>query len=140
MTWARLPRFAAVRQLRALPQMPVLSRVNVPRVVQREAALPPAQRAALASLPVAHTVRQQPVCAAPVRSGSLLGTPPSLLWRRAATAPSVSGVRFTTYGSEYQPSQRKRKRKHGFLARLRTRTGRRLMARRRAKGKVHVSH
>lgn len=50
------------------------------------------------------------------------------------------GVRYTTYGSEYQPSQRKRKRKHGFLARLRSRTGKKILVRRRAKGKVFVSH
>lgn len=54
--------------------------------------------------------------------------------------PALGGVRFTTYGSEYQPSQRKRKRKHGFLARLRSRTGRKILARRRAKGKVFLSH
>lgn len=54
--------------------------------------------------------------------------------------PQLGGVRFTTYGSEYQPSQRKRKRKHGFLARLRSRTGKKVLARRRAKGKTAVSH
>ena len=62
------------------------------------------------------------------------------LLRPRATVPTLGGVRFTTYGSEYQPSQRKRKRKHGFLARLRSRTGRKILIRRRAKGKVFLSH
>ncbi|CAD6891166.1 unnamed protein product [Tilletia controversa] len=49
-------------------------------------------------------------------------------------------TRSVTYGSEYQPSQRKRKRKHGFLARLKSKTGRKILTRRRAKGKRFLSH
>jgi len=59
---------------------------------------------------------------------------------RAPLKPTLGGVRFTTYGSEYQPSQRKRKRKHGFLARLRSRNGKKILVRRRAKGRAYVSH
>ncbi|EPQ29878.1 uncharacterized protein PFL1_02551 [Pseudozyma flocculosa PF-1] len=56
-----------------------------------------------------------------------------------ATA-TVASARSVTYGSEYQPSQRIRKRRHGFLARIKTKNGRKTIARRRAKGKAKLSH
>ncbi|PWN47171.1 hypothetical protein IE53DRAFT_306999, partial [Violaceomyces palustris] len=53
---------------------------------------------------------------------------------------SAGSPRFVSYGSEYQPSQRIRKRRHGFLARIKSRNGRKTIARRRAKGKAKLSH
>ncbi|KAH7888797.1 ribosomal protein L34-domain-containing protein [Phlebopus sp. FC_14] len=48
--------------------------------------------------------------------------------------------RFISRGTEYQPSQRARKRKHGFLARKKTANGRKTLQRRRVKGRMFISH
>lgn len=48
--------------------------------------------------------------------------------------------RYNRRGMEYQPNNLQRKRKHGYLARLRTRSGRKILERRREKGRKFLSH
>ena len=49
-------------------------------------------------------------------------------------------VRFATYGQEYQPSTLRRKRRYGFLKRLRTIGGRKILQRRMMKGRKYLTH
>lgn len=76
---------------------------------------------------------------------SKLSIPSSFLPSSTSTSStnSIGGlqqIRFITYGAEYQPSQVRRKRKHGFLSRLRTRSGRKTLERRWGKGRKFLSH
>lgn len=53
---------------------------------------------------------------------------------------SLTQLRCAQRGAEYQPSQRKRKRRHGFLARKRSLHGRKILVRRMIKGRKYLSH
>lgn len=49
-------------------------------------------------------------------------------------------MRFKSRGNTYQPSTLKRKRTFGFLARLRSKNGRKILTRRKAKGRWYLTH
>ena len=57
-----------------------------------------------------------------------------------AFSPMRISVRFVTYGREYQPNTLKRKRSFGFLARLKSKTGRKILLRRMLKGRKYLTH
>ncbi|KAI0045949.1 hypothetical protein FA95DRAFT_77307 [Auriscalpium vulgare] len=79
----------------------------------------------------------------PSTRSSLLGVGALLPFPRLSTAlvtPLVQQVRHAQRGNEYQPSQRVRKRRHGFLARKRSLGGRKILERRKAKKRKFLSH
>lgn len=73
---------------------------------------------------------------------SPLGLPPTIL----TNPPSSSTRTFSTTSALFAPRNTynnhhiKRKRKHGFLSRIKTRTGRMILKRRRAKGRINLAH
>ncbi|KAF2842771.1 hypothetical protein M501DRAFT_993534 [Patellaria atrata CBS 101060] len=80
--------------------------------------------------------------AAPVASKipNPIVTPLDLL-PKISSHPSLAGIQVRNGPrATYDPSHRVRKRRHGFLARLRSRTGRKILKRRRARGRICLSH
>jgi len=60
---------------------------------------------------------------------------------RISSHPSLANVQIRCGPRRtYNPSNRVRKRRHGFLVRLNTRNGRKILKRRRAKGRRDLSH
>ncbi|RMY58682.1 hypothetical protein D0865_02476 [Hortaea werneckii] len=89
--------------------------------------------------PQQQSVPSRPTLPAQIPAPVKEDTPTSSL--RPLSQPSlptlqVRGAKRTTF----KPSHRVRKRRHGFLARLRTRTGRRVLLRRKLKGRNTLSH
>lgn len=75
-------------------------------------------------------------------TNSMDPTVPSLdLLPRISTHPSLANVQIRCGPrNTFNPSHKVRKRRHGFLARLRTRKGRAILKRRKAKGRSTLSH
>ncbi|BCS29087.1 mitochondrial 54S ribosomal protein bL34m [Aspergillus puulaauensis] len=82
-------------------------------------------RPTLSTLP---SQSQQPQSLAPVTSAITQQS------RSFSASSSLAGRRTT-----YNPSRRVQKRRHGFLSRLRTKSGRKIIARRRDKGRKSMS-
>ena len=73
----------------------------------------------------------------------LLQLQPNPLAQDTGIFTAVLGLfqkRFKTRGNTYQPNTLKRKRTFGFLARLRTKGGRNILKRRKAKGRWYLTH
>lgn len=73
-------------------------------------------------------------------SGVLSRVNPSLERCNLLNPMNSLQIRGAKYGMEYQPNNLQRKRKHGFLKRNRTPSGRKILERRRAKGRKFLSH
>ncbi|KAF2720245.1 hypothetical protein K431DRAFT_270935 [Polychaeton citri CBS 116435] len=92
----------------------------------------------LSSIPSRPTLRQSPatsVLASPIAAD----TPSSTL--QPSAQPNELGLLVRGAKRDtYDPSHRVRKRRHGFLSRIRSRNGRKLLKRRQAKKRFALSH
>ena len=141
----RSPSSSSCEAARPLPSMP---RLSLPSIALRASTstssaplrlFTPASLSAGAARP---SLLRQP------RSLFLSARPSTLLpsFSSALVAPLASRAFSLTTpllgarGTEYQPSQVKRKRRHGFLQRLKWVSGRKILGQRRNKGRNFLSH
>lgn len=75
----------------------------------------------------------------PITSTLSPSTSPTITTSPLQTRPFSASASLAAKRTTYNPSRRVQKRRHGFLARLRTRSGRMILKNRRAKGKKALS-
>ncbi|ORY47100.1 ribosomal protein L34-domain-containing protein [Leucosporidium creatinivorum] len=129
----RTPRSSLLRSL--LPTAAPVARLPTPVALLPASARPSLSTSSLSQLPYrpfSSLLTQRP-------SSSILSLLSAPSPFTASFAPQQQ-IRHATYGAEYQPSQIRRKRKHGFLCRKRTRNGRKTLERRWSKGRKFLSH
>lgn len=135
------PNFGHQQRTRSSQQMPRLPASSLWRISTARVALP--TFSAIGALPKANlatSTRSVLINSTSTLTSSLLRPSITSLASRVTLSSNLLQVRHTTYGAEYQPSQRVRKRRHGFLARIKSRTGRKILARRRGKGRRFLTH
>lgn len=130
-------RVAIVLQHEQLAKMPRIPRPLV-QLLTRPPRLPTASLIARPSLSMTSLPNTTPLLLSSRPQFLPLSTPP--VWASSPILGSLLQIRHAQRGNEYQPSQRKRKRKHGFLARKRSLGGRKILGRRLAKGRKYISH
>nr|XP_031859178.1 ribosomal protein L34 [Kwoniella shandongensis]KAA5526250.1 ribosomal protein L34 [Kwoniella shandongensis] len=132
-----MPRLPRTAFLRSLPLPPLQPRLALPSV-SRTTLTPSTFTSSFASL------RLSPLNSSLITSSlrpSISNLPTHILSSSSTSQIQLGGVRGAAMGTFYQPSQRKRKNKHGFLARLRGgKNARKMLSRRLLKGRKNLSH